>query len=427
MPRIFISYRRADSGPDTGRLYDRLAGEFGQDSVFRDVYSIDAGRDFLHVIDESLRACDVCLVVIGSRWMEPAATGLPRLHEPTDPVRIEIETALTLGVGIVPVLIAPAALPAESALPESLRPLLRRQKVDLSDSRWEYDVGRLIDSLGGAGPPIGLRARVARAVVVADVFALVLLALQWTLPLTPWAAVMAWIADHVVAIGLVLAALVALAFFVVRGGRERPTQAVLRALRRLTALCERPAVQYGLFGSGAVLLLAIWATPAGVTIREVTGPADDGFCSRHFVDSRMQPDQKQQCPGDRNVGACGAVAFSCSYYEIRLFTGVFRASRLKASVAIAGTREAGGGEAAVSWADAALERGDTPWNFSWGAGGRELDVVSPPSGVPRTVVILATRQYDLDAKPAAVEIRVVVTSSASAVPFHISQEFSVEE
>ena len=33
---IFISYRRDDSASDTGRIYDRLAQEFGRDNIFKD-------------------------------------------------------------------------------------------------------------------------------------------------------------------------------------------------------------------------------------------------------------------------------------------------------------------------------------------------------------------------------------------------------
>jgi hypothetical protein len=33
---MFISYRRADSRGDTGRIYDPLAAEFGAAHVFRD-------------------------------------------------------------------------------------------------------------------------------------------------------------------------------------------------------------------------------------------------------------------------------------------------------------------------------------------------------------------------------------------------------
>ena len=46
MRAIFISYRRNDSEGEAGRLFDDLVGHFGEDSVFMDVSTIEAGRDF---------------------------------------------------------------------------------------------------------------------------------------------------------------------------------------------------------------------------------------------------------------------------------------------------------------------------------------------------------------------------------------------
>ncbi len=40
MAKVFISYRRADSGPSTGRIYDRLVSKLGRKNVFKDVDDI---------------------------------------------------------------------------------------------------------------------------------------------------------------------------------------------------------------------------------------------------------------------------------------------------------------------------------------------------------------------------------------------------
>jgi TIR domain len=45
MSGIFISYRREDSAPYAGRLYDRLCGRFGADQVFMDVDDIPPGEE----------------------------------------------------------------------------------------------------------------------------------------------------------------------------------------------------------------------------------------------------------------------------------------------------------------------------------------------------------------------------------------------
>ena len=44
--RIFISYRRADSQYATDRIYEKLAAQFGADSVFMDIDDIPLGVNF---------------------------------------------------------------------------------------------------------------------------------------------------------------------------------------------------------------------------------------------------------------------------------------------------------------------------------------------------------------------------------------------
>ncbi len=69
MSRIMISYRRDDSADVTGRIYDRLIHQFGQETVFKDVDSIPFGVDFRKYLDEQVGRCDVFLAVIGRDWM----------------------------------------------------------------------------------------------------------------------------------------------------------------------------------------------------------------------------------------------------------------------------------------------------------------------------------------------------------------------
>ena len=52
MPGIFISYRREDSAPSAGRLYDHLVEHFGKEHVFRDIDTIAPGAEFAKVIEE---------------------------------------------------------------------------------------------------------------------------------------------------------------------------------------------------------------------------------------------------------------------------------------------------------------------------------------------------------------------------------------
>ena len=71
MPRITISYRRDDSLDITGRIFDRLAGHFGREAVFRDIDSIPAGADFRRHIERVLDESDIILAIVGPRWIGP--------------------------------------------------------------------------------------------------------------------------------------------------------------------------------------------------------------------------------------------------------------------------------------------------------------------------------------------------------------------
>lgn len=146
--RIFISYRRADSAGWAGRLHGDLRDRFGADRVFRDV-AIAPGVDFRHHIESVMDDCEVLLAVIGPRWATiTGPSGRPRLEAPDDLVRLEIERALTRpDVRVIPVLVEGAAMPAADDLPEGLRPLTRRNALEVTDLRWEYDVDRLCEYL----------------------------------------------------------------------------------------------------------------------------------------------------------------------------------------------------------------------------------------------------------------------------------------
>ena len=69
MPSIFISYRRSDSIDVTGRIYDRLAANFGKDAIFKDVDNIPLGADFREYLKDTLNQCGVVLAVIGPTWV----------------------------------------------------------------------------------------------------------------------------------------------------------------------------------------------------------------------------------------------------------------------------------------------------------------------------------------------------------------------
>ena len=143
-PQLFISYRREDTAGHAGRLYDAMVARFGEPHVFVDV-DLAPGIDFVRRIKDAIGECHVLLVIMGPRWAAVTDTdGRPRLADPDDFVRLEVETALRRDeVTVIPVLVGGAQMPDPDDLPEGLRPLAHRNALELSDMRWRYDVGRL--------------------------------------------------------------------------------------------------------------------------------------------------------------------------------------------------------------------------------------------------------------------------------------------
>lgn len=122
--RVFVSYRRDDTGYVTDAVCDRLATFFGREALFKDIDSIPLGVNFREYLTEAVQRCDVLLALIGRDWLEVGEDDkTPRLHEPRDFVRIEIEAALARKIPVIPVLVRNARLPKAELLPESLREL----------------------------------------------------------------------------------------------------------------------------------------------------------------------------------------------------------------------------------------------------------------------------------------------------------------
>lgn len=183
MAGVFISYRRSDASGYAGRLFDCLDGHFGNSVVFMDVDSIEEGSDYVEVIRSRLASCHVMIVLIGTDWLTvEGEEGKPRLDDPQDFVRLEIEAALERGIPIIPALVGGASAPAESDLPPSLQALARRQAVTIHDERFRYDASRLIKAVSRHLPGFlnrsGIRGPgVRRMLAVAAITACLVLAL----------------------------------------------------------------------------------------------------------------------------------------------------------------------------------------------------------------------------------------------------------
>ena len=203
---IILSYRREDSAGVTGRIFDRLAQEFGTDRVFMDIDSMPAGVDFHDHLQEILADCGALLVVIGKSWRSQRKGQPARIMDPDDWVRIEVETALERGIPVVPLLIDGASLPTRDQLPESLWPLLRRNALPVDSGRdFHAQLTRLVRDLRlhiDPASPIG-----------ADIPATTLQEMT-ALPVQPvnWKAIGRWV--------LLLALIITVGAIAITGARE---------------------------------------------------------------------------------------------------------------------------------------------------------------------------------------------------------------
>jgi hypothetical protein len=144
--RIFISYRRQETAWPAGRLYDVLVEHFPVEQVFKDVDNIEPGEDFVERITAAVESCDVLLALIGPQWLTLTnKKGQRRLDDPGDYVRVEIETAFTRRIRVIPILVDEARMPGADELPPTLASLVRRNAVEISPLT--FDTKRLISTV----------------------------------------------------------------------------------------------------------------------------------------------------------------------------------------------------------------------------------------------------------------------------------------
>ena len=148
MPTIVISYRRTDSSAVAGRIFDRLIAHYGEESVFLDIDNIPFGIDFRAHIQQILQRTDVVLAIIGANWLGVSPGGGTRMCEPTDPVRIEIETALAQRTPIIPVLVEGAKMPDSTDLPTGFGNFAYLNAVEVATGReFRNQMDRLIAAI----------------------------------------------------------------------------------------------------------------------------------------------------------------------------------------------------------------------------------------------------------------------------------------
>ncbi len=161
MSKVFISYRREDSGHAAARVHDRLATEFGQRLVFLDVDSIPLGVNFSKAIRDEVGKCELMLAIIGPRWLTIMdAEGNRRIDNPADFVRIEIAAALARNIPVIPVFLDGVRIPIARELPREIRELALRQGIDVRAVSFHSDIERLVAGINSLKEtPIDVAAR----------------------------------------------------------------------------------------------------------------------------------------------------------------------------------------------------------------------------------------------------------------------------
>jgi iron(II)-dependent oxidoreductase len=145
MARIFISYRRADSGEAAQKLYAALKPHF---QVFMDVEGILVGKDFRAIIEREIIQSDVVLIVIGPLWVSITdEAGVRRLEKLNDLVRIEAEMALRHEKIVIPVTVDGAAMPSAEFMPASLSSLPFLNGERIRPEQLSLDTARLIQQI----------------------------------------------------------------------------------------------------------------------------------------------------------------------------------------------------------------------------------------------------------------------------------------
>jgi hypothetical protein len=154
--KIFISYRRKDTGAHALLLYERLKQRFGEQNVFVDVEVLRPGMNWRDEIHARAGSYGVLIALIGSQWLslQQSAAQQAAVEPVLDVARQEIELALlNSDIHVVPVLVDDATMPLAHQLPRSLRALVEQQAEQVRLTSLDSDVERLIERLERIAPP----------------------------------------------------------------------------------------------------------------------------------------------------------------------------------------------------------------------------------------------------------------------------------
>lgn len=143
MTNIFFSYRSLDNAV-ASRIVERLNANYGHEHVHSGIpRSVLGNQDQGTSVENYMANYDVLVFVIGPAWLK-TRTGVLRLDDPQDTVRLALAAALVRRVPLIPVLTRRATMPAPDALPDELKTLAEQRPIIFtSDDTFRGDMMRL--------------------------------------------------------------------------------------------------------------------------------------------------------------------------------------------------------------------------------------------------------------------------------------------
>lgn len=156
MPEVFLNYRTGD-GEQLATIIDQdLRHRFGDEHIFKDHRSIQAGAVFQEALKNGVWGSKVLLCIIGPTWLTAVdETGRRKIDNPEDWIHRELVLAFDHGVRVIPVIDeqAKAPLPVKE-LPKELKRLAdlqykvySRRDPDTLLNRIAQDVADFVPSL----------------------------------------------------------------------------------------------------------------------------------------------------------------------------------------------------------------------------------------------------------------------------------------
>jgi pterin-4a-carbinolamine dehydratase len=146
---IFLSYRRADSAPQTLALRLEFETRFRAVQVFVDTHTVQGGDMWEREIKSALHLAKVFVPVIGKAWAGTDSTGKRRIDDRRDWVRREVGYALANKPDAIMPICVDCDEPDAKELPAPIRALAKFEYMQLNLDTWERDVRWIIDELSG--------------------------------------------------------------------------------------------------------------------------------------------------------------------------------------------------------------------------------------------------------------------------------------